>query len=171
VQRFAIAVLVAWAMFRVARHLAPPSAGLPGPVVRVERVVDGDTLQLADGHRLRLLGIDTPEIASPDHPAEPWGVEAARFTRELLEGKEVRLEFDRERFDPYRRVLAYVWLGDRLANAEIVRGGFSRAETRFPLRTDRKRLLETAEREARTAGRGLWSRPVPDAKTAPPKVP
>lgn len=155
-QRFAIAVLVLWAIFRVARHLAPP-ASLPEAVERVERVIDGDTLLLTGGRRVRLLGIDTPELTTPDRPAEPLGTDAARFTRDLVEGRDVRLEFDRERFDAYRRVLAYVWLDQRFVNAEIVRAGYSRAELRFPLRTDRKRLLEEAEREARMAGRGLWS--------------
>lgn len=166
-QRVVIAVLVVWGAIRLARHLAPV-ARLPGPEARVERVIDGDTVQLTGGDRVRLLGINTPEFRTAEHPAEAWGKEAARFTRDLLEGKEVRLEFDRERHDRYRRILAYVWVGDRLANAEIVRAGFSRAETGFPLRTDRKRLLETAEREARGAQRGLWSpTSAPVTETAP----
>ena len=111
-----------------------------------------------------MLGIDTPETVHPDRPVEAFGAEASRFAKELVEGKAVRLEFDRERFDGYGRILAYVWMGDRFVNAEILRAGLGRADTRRPLRTDRKRLLETAEKEARSAKRGLWNE-----ETAPPR--
>jgi len=76
---------------------------------RVERVVDGDTLLLAGGTRIRLLGVDTPETKHPDRPPEPLGFEAAAFTRSHVENRYVKLRFDRERRDRYRRVLAYVY--------------------------------------------------------------
>jgi micrococcal nuclease len=125
---------------------------------RVQRVVDGDTLVLADGTRVRLLGVDTPETKHPDIPPEPLGAEASEFTRRHIEGRTVTLQFDRERRDRYHRVLAYVYLDDWMLNEELIRAGFSRAETRFPYSTAMKRRFRTAEKEARENNRGLWAK-------------
>src|SRR5207247_736210 len=82
----------------------------------VERVVDGDTLLLQSGERVRLIGVDTPEIKHPKKPVEYFGKEASAFTRRMVEGKRVRLEFDqgnaaRGHKDRYQRTLAYVSWG------------------------------------------------------------
>jgi micrococcal nuclease len=122
----------------------------------VERVVDGDTLLLEDRTRVRLLGIDTPETRRPDLPVDPLGLDAARFVQQRVEGRSVRLEFDRERRDRFGRVLAYVYAGDLLLNEELIRAGFSRAETHFPYSEQMKRRFRAAEAEAREAGRGGW---------------
>ena len=131
---------------------APASAGAQ----LVERVVDGDTIVVRGVGRVRLIGVDTPETVSPGRPVEFFGREASAFAKRLLEGRPVRLEYDRERTDRYGRTLAYVHLEDgTFANAEIVRRGYGHAYTRFPFRyLDRFRRLE---REARAAGRGLWN--------------
>ena len=139
-----------------ARTPSPPKT-LPAGEYHVERVVDGDTLLLRGGARVRLLGVDTPETVKPETPPEPWGLEATAFTKTLVEGRDVRLEFDHERTDRYGRILAFVYVGDQLLNEELVRAGLSPAETRFPYRQSMKRRLINAEREARTAKRGLWS--------------
>ena len=143
--------------------------GLPAAdrLVQVARVIDGDTLLLETGHRVRLIGVNTPEMTHADQPSEPFGREASKFTRSLAEGKRVRLEYDRERRDEYRRILAYVFVNDRLLNAAIIEAGFSRAETRFPYRADRKRLFEDAESVARAASRGLWSERLPASSEKP----
>jgi hypothetical protein len=60
----------------------------------VERVVDGDTLLLASGERVRLIGVDTPETKHPKKPVERFGKEASEFTRHMVQGKRVRLELD-----------------------------------------------------------------------------
>src|ERR687892_483653 len=60
----------------------------------VERVVDGDTLLLPSGERVRLIGLDTPETKHPKKPVERFGKEASAFTRRMAEGKRIRLEFD-----------------------------------------------------------------------------
>ncbi len=126
--------------------------------VEVSRVIDGDTLLLASGHRVRLIGVDTPETKHPDRPVERLGKQAYRFTQGLVGDGPVRLEFDRERRDPYRRLLAYVYLSDgRLLNEELIRAGLSEAETRFPFRSDMKRRFESAEDFARAANVGLWA--------------
>lgn len=123
----------------------------------VERVVDGDTLLLKGGTRVRLIGVNTPETKHPDRPPEPWGREASEFTRRQVEHREVTLQFDRERRDRYRRVLAYVYVGDRCLNEEIIRAGYSRAETQFPYSNRMKKRFREAESEAREQLRGIWS--------------
>lgn len=121
----------------------------------VERVVDGDTIIVRGVGRVRLIGVDTPETVDPRRPVELFGKEASAFTKRLLEGRRVRLEYDQQRTDRYGRTLAYVYLPDgTFANAEIIRRGYGHAYTRFPFRLrDRFRRIE---REARSAGVGLW---------------
>ena len=121
----------------------------------VERVVDGDTIVVQGIGSVRLIGVDTPETVHPNRPVEFFGKEASAFTKRMLEGKRVRLEYDQERQDRYGRTLAYVYLTDgTFANAEIIRRGYGHAYTRFPFRhLERFRQLE---REARTSRRGLW---------------
>ncbi len=130
-------------------------AAPPAVAQLVERVVDGDTIVVRGVGRVRLIGVDTPETVDPRRPVEFFGREASAFTKRLLEGRRVRLEYDRERNDRFGRTLAYVYLRDgTFANAEIVRRGYGHAYTRLPFRhLERFRRLE---REAREAGRGLW---------------
>ncbi len=129
----------------------------PGPYL-VQRVVDGDTLLLAGGARVRLLGVDTPETKHPHRPVEPLGPEAADFTRRHVEGRRVRLQFDRERRDVYHRILAYVFVDDWFLNEQLILAGYSRAETRFPYSQSMKRRFRKAEQRAREAKRGMWAR-------------
>jgi micrococcal nuclease len=125
---------------------------------RVERVVDGDTLVLADlDEHVRLIGADTPETVKPNWPVEPWGPEATAFTGQFLAGGQVRLEFDGEPRDKYGRILAYVWVGDRMLNEELIRAGLARAELQYHYSTAMKTRFRHAEAEARAARRGIWS--------------
>jgi micrococcal nuclease len=137
---------------------APPAPHAPGAAALVERAVDGDTLLLADHTRIRLLGVDTPETKRPEAPVEPWGPQAHEFTRTRVEGRMVRLEFDKERYDKYGRVLAYVYLDDWFLNEELIRAGMGRAITNHPYSEAMKRRFRAAEREAREKRRGIWSR-------------
>ena len=134
----------------------PPRAADPAAV---HRVVDGDTLLMATGTRVRLLGVDCPEVGHADAPAEPWANEATAFTQRTIGDRPVRFEYDRERLDRYGRLLAWVWTGDRLLNVELVRAGLGRAEVRYPIRTDYRRQLEQAQAEAQQGRRGMWSEP------------
>lgn len=122
----------------------------------VVRVIDGDTLELDGGERVRLIGVDTPESVDPRRPVEYFGKEASAFTRRLAEGKRARLAYDQEGSDRYGRTLAYVYLEDgTFLNAEIIRQGYGHAYTRFPFRyADEFRAYE---REARENNRGLWA--------------
>jgi micrococcal nuclease len=136
---------------------------LPPGAYQVGRVVDGDTLLLSNGARVRLIGADTPETVKPNHPVEPWGKEATQFTREFVAGGEVRLEFDREEKDKYGRFLAYVWVDDRMLNEELIRAGLARAEPQYRYAAAMKRRFMRAEAEARKAGHGIWSGAAPSA--------
>jgi micrococcal nuclease len=132
------------------------SAGpLEGVVVRV---VDGDTIyvQLADRvEKIRYIGVNTPEIHHPIKGEEPGGREAAAMNRRLVGGRHVRLELDVRSRDRYGRLLAYVWLGDTMVNAELVRRGYAQVMT-VPPNVRYQDLFVKLQREARDAGRGLW---------------
>jgi micrococcal nuclease len=129
----------------------------------VKRFIDGDTIMLESGERVRLIGVDTPETVHPKKPVERFGKEASAFTKRTAEGKRIRLEYDpanagRGHKDNtrQRRTLAYVFLEDgTLLNGEIIRQGYGFALTRYPFaRMDEFRRLE---REARAGRRGLWA--------------
>ena len=127
----------------------------------VVRVVDGDTIdvQLADRvEKVRYIGVNTPEIHHPIKGEEPGGREAAEVNRRLVAGRHVRLELDVRTRDRYGRLLAYVWLGDTMVNAELVRLGYAQVMT-VPPNVRYQDLFLKLQREARDAGRGLW-RPV-----------
>jgi micrococcal nuclease len=155
----ASAVALAVSMGIPAASPASGAAGSGGRRVTLDRVVDGDTLVLRDGTRVRLIGIDTPETVHPDFGDECYGPEASRYAERLLHpGDELRLVFDVDRFDQYGRLLAYVYrAADGLfVNARIVKRGFAYVETVPPnvAHADRFRRLARAAREQ---GRGLWS--------------
>jgi len=117
-------------------------------------VIDGDTITIEGGYRVRYIGIDAPEIR-PD--LEAFGIEAWQANRKLVEGKEVRLEQDVSQTDKYGRLLRYVWVDDILVEAELVRLGLAQAHA-YPPDTKYQHHLEQMEAEAREAGRGIWAK-------------
>lgn len=124
----------------------------------VLRVVDGDTIEVELGggeEDVRLIGVDTPETVEPGEPVQCFGPQASAFTKRLLEGETVRLEFDRELRDVYDRLLAYAFVGERFVNAELIEGGFARTLEIEP-NTSRAAELGSLQRAAGAAGRGLW---------------
>ncbi len=137
--------------------------------ILVIRAVDGDTLKLENGERVRLIGIDTPEMHESDklykdsrrtgqdiRTIQALGRRAYEFTRNLIEGKRVRLEFDVEKHDKYGRLLAYVFLLDgKFVNAEIVKQGYASLMT-FPPNVKYADLFLKLYQEARENRRGLW---------------
>ncbi|MBX3425184.1 MAG: thermonuclease family protein [Pirellulales bacterium] len=152
----AIALLNWW--LERQEQIADPAG--PRDSVRVERVVDGDTLLLGpDGTRARLQGIDTPETVKEDSPVEPWGPEATQFTRDFVRaaGNRVEIEVDGERQDQYGRRLVFVWAGERLLNEELVRAGLARPKLAYDYSQAKKDRLKQAQREAQAARRGIWS--------------
>lgn len=96
----------------------------------VERTVDGDTFIaiLEDGsrERVRMLLLDTPETKKEGTPVQPFGLEASAYTKKLLDGKEVELEFDEEQRDQYDRMLAYVYLDGHMVNEQLLEQGLAR---------------------------------------------
>ncbi len=135
----------------------PVDIAEPEQTYLVTRVVDGDTLLLSGGDRLRLLGVDTPETVAPGRPVEPLGPEASAFTERMVEGKRVTLGYDKERKDRYGRLLVYVYVEGVLLNEELIRAGFSRAQFQYPYSGVMKARFSRAEDEARETGRGLWA--------------
>ncbi|MBM3327267.1 MAG: thermonuclease [Calditrichaeota bacterium] len=131
--------------------------------VSVARVVDGDTvILLLEGkeHRVRLLGVDTPESVKPDTPPEPGGVEAGRFLKNLLNGEKVYVEYEaagKASKDRYGRDLAYLYRApDGLfVNQEIVRQGYGRVyrQAKFKYRDEFIRLEATAK----AGQKGMWA--------------
>jgi len=149
----------------------PPDAD---QAVRVTQVVDGDTIDVRfrDGSedRVRLVGVDTPEVHVATDPGEYPGVantsagraclraaghDASNFTVERVGGESVGLAYDphTDRRGGYDRLLAYVLLDNESLNYELVRTGHARVyETEFT----RRHRYEDAKTTAREAGRGLW---------------
>lgn len=151
-----LAALAAWRYW--SGDVAPPPAETHATgSYHVRRAVDGDTLLLDDGTRVRLIGVNAPESVRPDYPVEAWGPEASQFTRDFVAGGAVRLEFDRERLDQHGRMLAYVYVGDRLLNEELVEQGFARYEPQYFYSEAMKRRFRQAQERARSAQRGIWS--------------
>jgi len=142
-----------------ARSLQDLSELSAAPYYRVATVTDGDTLVLEDGRRVRLLGIDSPEIPHHGQPGEKLGGAARRYLTELTKGKKVRLQFDTRRRDHYHRLLAHLFLPDgRNLNALMLERGLAHTLFKWP---DLKHIAEYYDREkqARLQGRGIWSLP------------
>lgn len=126
-------------------------------LVRVKRVVDGDTIEIESGEKVRYIGVNTPESVKVNSPVECFGKEASAKNKELTEGKMVRLEKDVSNTDRYGRLLRFVYLEDGVfVNDELVRSGYARVST-FPPDVKLAEQFKLAERDARDAKRGLWS--------------
>jgi micrococcal nuclease len=137
---------------------ARPHGGAGAAVAQVTSVVDGDTLDVrwnGRPERVRLLGVDTPETVDPNRPVGCYGPEASAFTHRRLQGRTVRLRFDRQRRDRYGRLLAYVELEGRRFNDELLTGGFARLLVIAPNGRHARAMLDE-ELAARSANRGLW---------------
>jgi micrococcal nuclease len=125
------------------------------PLVRVERVIDGDTIVIAGGERVRYIGVDCPEMVGLDGKPEPYAAQATARNRRLVEGKKVRLVRDSSQRDRYGRLLRYVYLGRRQINAQLVREGLAYAFI-VPPDTAQAERLQQLEAEAQRLGRGVW---------------
>jgi len=138
--------------------------------VVVSRVIDGDTLRLSDGRKLRLIGINTPELGRDGRPAEPLAQTARRALVDLLgDAPRLGLRFGREREDRYKRLLAHAYLPDgRNVEVSLLEQGLA-AYIVVPPNTALSGCYRQAERLARDAGRGVWDsvyRPLPVDRVA-----
>jgi micrococcal nuclease len=125
----------------------------PLPDCEIRRIVDGDTFYCTDGRKVRLIGIDSPELSQG---------KSGRDARDALQtlvplGRSVRLEGDVAPRDRYGRTLAWAWSDDRLINEAMVRGGWAVLYT-VPPNVKYAGRLERAQKGAREARAGLWGR-------------
>jgi micrococcal nuclease len=153
-------LVIGWfrAAFLVAAVIATGCGGAGGGgngrTARVERVTDGDTIRLVGLGRVRLIGVDTPEVYGRQ---ECYGREASAFVKRLLHpGSEVRYRVGVEPRDRYGRLLAYVWLADgRFLNLLLAQDGYAQPLT-IPPNVDYADRFAAAARSARERDRGLW---------------
>lgn len=133
----------------------PARAPRDTTTARVTKNTDGDTLRLSGIGRVRLIGVDTPEVYGG---VECYGREASAFTERVLPpGTRVRYRLGVEPRDRYGRALAYVWLSDgRFYNLMLVERGYAQVLT-IPPNVDYADRFVAAQRRARAAERGLWS--------------
>ena len=125
--------------------------------ITVKRVVDGDTIELENGEKVRYIGVNSPESVDPRRAVQCFGKEASRFNKELIEGKRVRLEKDISNKDKYGRLLRFVYLEDgTFVNLKLVADGYARVYT-YPPDVSHSEEFRAAEKEARDEKRGLWS--------------
>jgi micrococcal nuclease len=125
-------------------------------LVRVVRVVDGDTIEISGGEKVRYIGINTPESVDPRKEVECFGKEAAVENKKLVEGKTVRLEKDVSDRDKYGRRLRYVYVDNIFVNDYLVANGFAQVAT-YPPDVKYTDLLFRSEAKARSEQVGLWS--------------
>ncbi len=126
---------------------------------RVKKVYDGDTIRLSDGRKIRLLGINTPEIEHSGQAAQAGGDSATKWLTQQLLGTKVRLEFDHEKRDKYKRHLAHIFTQqDVHINYELVRRGFASTNV-FPPNLKYVTQLHAAEQAAEAENIGIWRYP------------
>lgn len=137
----------------------------PSALFPVVKVVDGDTIKINYNgiiEDVRLIGVNTPETKHPLKGIEAYGLEASAYTKKLLTGKSVRLEFDAQNRDRYDRLLAYVYLADgTFVNALLVSNGYAQVMT-IPPNVKHAESFVELQREARESAAGLWGLPASD---------
>ncbi len=121
----------------------------------VTNVVDGDTIDLDTGDRIRYLMMDTPE--SVNGATDCFGQEAKLFNKDLVLGHQVTLRYDQQCTDRFSRLLAYVSVDGTEINSLLVERGYACVLYIPPNGTDRRTEFETLEAEAKAADRGMWS--------------
>jgi micrococcal nuclease len=122
----------------------------------VVTVFDGDTIELDDGRKVRLIGVDAPEVESPYRKREPFGDESKAYLSALILEKKISLVVGDPPKDRYGRTLAYVYLGDVLVNGRIIRDGWAFAYRKFHHQWSD--LFLVYEREACSRGIGIWKK-------------
>lgn len=122
----------------------------------VKWVNDGDTIVLADGRNVRYIGINAPEIDHGSKKAEPYGYKAKNYNKKMVLSTMIRLEIDKERYDQYGRLLAYIFLKDgKFANKAMIEQGYAYLLPRRPNIRYNKVLLQS-QRNAMSAKQGIW---------------
>lgn len=122
----------------------------------VVKVFDGDTIKLANGEKVRYIGIDTPEMNYEKGPPQYMAEQAREFNRRLVDGKIVKLEFDVQKRDKYNRLLAYIYVEDTFVNGRLLEEGYAKIFIMPPNVKYADELLRL-QRKAREGKKGLWS--------------
>ncbi len=132
--------------------------------VTVNRIVDGDTIELTDGRKIRYLNMDTPETVKPNTPVMCYGMDAKAYNKKAVDQKIIWLNFDKDPTDRYGRTLAFIYLDEENANsnnvtqslnADMVKKGYSRAISYSP-NTTYKKDFESWMVTAREDKKGAW---------------
>ncbi len=121
----------------------------------ITKVIDGDTIEIKGGKRVRYIGIDTPETVDPRKPVQCFGKEASNKNRQLVEGKKVYLEKDISETDKYGRLLRYIWIDNILVNELLVREGYAYSSS-YPPDIKYRKNFDEAQRLAEKENKGLW---------------
>lgn len=154
-----------WFQAACSASCAPVGATEP---VHISYVQDGDTLVLRDQRKIRLIGINTPEMGRDGNPAQPMAIEARNRLRQLLfqAGQKAQLQAGKQPQDRYARNLAHLWLptGENLT-ARLLREGLGWA-LMIPPNTSLLGCYQEAEQAARRARRGVWKHPTYAAKAS-----
>lgn len=135
----------------------------------VTRIVDGDTIELSTGQKVRYIGIDTPETVKPNTDVQCMGKEASTQNTQLVLGKEVLMQKDVSETDRYGRLLRYVYVDGMFVNDYLVRQGYAIASSYPPDIAYQEQFIE-AQQEAQQNNRGLWSG-ICDVETKPTTAP
>jgi len=116
----------------------------------VTRVIDGDTIEIEGGERVRLICMDTPERGEEGY------IDAANYLQGLILNKEVRLEKDISETDKYGRLVKYIYVGDLFVNEKMVEEGYAEA---YPYNPDVTLCpqIEEAEEKAKASKKGIWA--------------
>ena len=137
----------------------PAGAQAQGLLGYVSGVPTGDALYASVGNRIetvRYIGVRRPDILHPTRGREPYERVAREANRQLVEAKWVTLILDAQPRDRYGQLLAYVYIGTRFVNAELVHQGYAEAAT-YPPNVRYQDYFLSLEQDARSAGRGLWA--------------
>jgi endonuclease YncB( thermonuclease family) len=161
-----LCLLVTWTTFPLITHsyAREPIRTVTGSVTKVS---DGDTIQIITPEqtklRVRLYGIDAPETSKIDQrtsrvnkPGQPYGKESREALDRKITGKQVRLDIID--IDQYKRMVGMIWIGDRNINLEMVKEGYAEAYRDY-LKDPYRIQFIRAEKEAKSAKRGIWALP------------
>ncbi len=118
--------------------------------LKVERVIDGNTIELTTGAKVRYIGVDVPRHKY---------FQAMEVNRQLVGGKTIRLEFDVETKDRYGRVLAYAYVDSIFVNARLIEEGYARFSV-HPKNARHQNVFLDLEEKAKKAEAGIWARKV-----------
>lgn len=140
-------------------------------LVQVVKVIDGDTIEINSGVKVRFIGVNTPETVDPRRPVQCYGQAAKDFTKSLIEGKTIRMEKDTSETDKYGRLLRYLYVQnadgtETFVNLKLVQEGYAESSS-FPPDIKHQLEFQEAQNQAILDNKGLWGMcgSIPKGKT------